>query len=296
MAQDSTRHDDVLLESDSVYRRRSKTLPVSRRNPGWRMRRIARALGWASITVLPAAALLGFAAWYAMRAPEFDLAGADAVILRGNHYVQPADVANALGAGVQPNIFRISLADVHSEIEAIPWVRSASLRRVFPNHLLVEITERKPVAYVNLQGVLKLVDADGVILDKPSQGSFDFPVITGIDLEMSVADRKARLALFNRFAQELNAQALGAGWLVSEVDLTDDEDLVAVLAQGRETIKVHFGKQDFGERFRTLVALLPEVQKTTPDIDSVDLRYHGQLVVNPKEPATNQPATQAARR
>lgn len=296
MVHDSTRHDDALIESDSIYRRRSKTLPVSRRSSGWRARRIARVLGWMSITAVPAGLLVGFAAWYAMRAPEFSLAGADAVILRGNHYVQPADVANALGAGAQPNIFRVNLAEARSEIEAIPWVRFASLRRVLPDHLLVEITERTPVAYVNLQGVLKLVDSEGVILEKPSQGSFDFPVITGIDPETSAADRKGRLALFNQFAQELNAQALGAGWLVSEVDLTDDEDLVAVLAQGRETIKVHFGKQDFGERFRTLVALLPEVQKTTPAIDSVDVRYRGQLVVNPKEPAANQPATQAARR
>ncbi len=296
MAHDPVGHDDALLEGDSVYRRRSKTLTVSRRNSGWRVRRIARVLAWTSITALPAAALLGFAAWYATRAPEFALVGADSVILRGNHYVQPADVANALGVGAQPNIFRISLGQARSDIESIPWVRSATLRRVYPNRLLVEITERKPVAYVNLQGALELVDVEGVILDKPVQGSFDFPVITGIDLEMSAADRKARLALFNRFAQELNAQVLGAGWLVSEVDLSDDEDLVAVLAQGRQTIKVHFGNQDFGERFRTLVALLPEVQKTTPDIDSVDVRYRGQLVVNPRESATTQPATQAARR
>lgn len=288
--------DGTMVEGDSVYRRRSKTLTVSRRNPGWRLRRIARAFAWGSITVLPAAALLGFAAWYATHAPEFDLPGAEAVILSGNRYVQAADVANALGAGAQPNIFRIRLGEARAEVEAIPWVRSATLRRVYPNHLLVEITERTPVAYVNLQGTLKLVDAEGVILEKPSQGSFDFPVITGIDPAMSAADRKARLALFNRFAQELNAQASGAGWVVSEVDLSDDGDLVAVLAQGRETIKVHFGKQDFGERFRTLMALLPEVQRTTPAIDSVDLRYRGQLVVNPKEPAPAQPATQTARR
>ncbi|HEV2423568.1 MAG TPA: FtsQ-type POTRA domain-containing protein [Terriglobia bacterium] len=288
--------DGRMVDGDSVYRRRSKTLLVSRRNSGWRLRRVARAVAWGLITVIPAAALLGFAAWYVMHAPDFDLPGADGVILTGNRYVQPAEVASAVGAGAQPNIFGIRLGEARAEIEAIPWVRSATLRRVYPNHLLVEITERKPVAYVNLQGTLKLVDAEGVILEKPAQGSFDFPVITGIDPAMSAADRKARLALFDRFAQELNAQASGAGWLVSEVDLADDGDLVAVLAQGRETIKVHFGKQDFGERFRTLVALLPEVQRTTPAIDSVDLRYRGQLVVNPREPATNQPAEQAARR
>jgi len=287
---------DTIIEGDSVYRRRSKTLTVSRRSPGRRIRRLARALAWSSIIVLPAAALLGVAAWYAMHAPEFDLPGAEGIILSGNHYVQPVDVASALGAGAQPNIFRIRLGEARAEVEAIPWVQLATLRRVYPNRLLVEITERIPVAYVNLQGTLKLVDAEGVILERPSQGAFDFPVIAGIDPAMSAPDRKARLALFNRFAQELNAQASGAGWVVSEIDLSDDGDLVAVLAQGRETIKVHFGKKDFGERFRTLMALLPEVQRTTPAIDSVDLRYRGQLVVNPKEPAPTQPAPRTARR
>ncbi|HEV3275426.1 MAG TPA: FtsQ-type POTRA domain-containing protein [Terriglobia bacterium] len=302
MAYDSTGLDDTMLEGDSVYRRRSKNLAVSRRHAGWRVRRLGRWFGWASITVLPAAALLTTAAWYALHAPEFALAGADAVILSGNRYVQPADVADALGAGAQPNIFKVSLGEARSEVEAIPWVRSASLRRLYPNHLLVEITERTPVAYVNLQGALKLVDSEGVILEKPGQASFDFPVIAGIDPAMPAADRKARLALYERFAQELSAQGLGAGWLVSEVDLADDGDLVAILAQGRETIKVHFGKQDFGARFRTLVALLPEVQKTTPAIDSVDLRYRGQVVVNPKEAApaartaSTSPAPRAARR
>jgi cell division protein FtsQ len=296
MAYDTAGPDDPLFDGDSVYRRRSKSLAVSRRNSGWRLRRVARGLAWVILTVLPPAALAVVAGWYVLRAPEFALSGTDAVMLSGNHYVQAADVASALGAGAQPNIFRISLDEARTEVEAIPWVRSATLRRVYPNHLLVEIAERRPVAYVNVQGSLKLVDAEGVILEKPNQGSFDFPVITGIDPAMSAADRKGRLALFNRFAQELSAQALGAGWLVSEVDLADDGDLIAILAQGRETIKVHFGKEDFGERFRTLVALLPEVQRTTPTIDSVDLRYRGQLVVNPSDSATAASSPPAAGR
>jgi hypothetical protein len=115
-------------------------------------------------------------------------------------------------------------------------------------------------------------------------------VITGIDSSMSAADRRARLALFDRFEQELKSQADGAGWLVSEVDLSDDGDLKALLVQGRETILVHFGNRDFGERFGTFLALLPQIQTATAALDSVDLRYRGQVVVSPKAPAGMNPA------
>jgi len=131
---------------------------------------------------------------------------------------------------------------------------------------------------------LSLVDADGVLLEKPAEGSFDFPVLSGINSSMSLADRKARLALFQQFAQELKAHPNGAGWLISEVDLSDGGDLKALLVQGRQTILVHFGDQDFGERFETFLALLPQAEKAASDIDSVDLRYRGQVVVNPKGP------------
>jgi len=119
-------------------------------------------------------------------------------------------------------------------------------------------------------------------------------VVTGVDASMTPADRKARLALFNRFLQELKAQAQGAGWLVSEVDLSDEADLKALLVQGRESILVHFGDEDFGGRFRTFLALLPEVERTTPAVDSVDLRYSGQVVVNPKDAANAASETKPA--
>ena len=231
---------------------------------------------------LPAICAVGLVARYVFYSSRFALADTDAVVLTGNHYVSQLDVASALGAGAEPNLFRLSLDGTRRKVELIPWVQKASVRRIFPNRLLVDVTERSPVAYVNLAGRLKLVDSEGVLLEKPAEASFDFPVISGLDSAMPSADRIARLALFQQFAQELKAQNRGAGWVVSEVDLSDDRDLKALLVEGHETVLVHFGNQDFGDRFRTFVTLLPEVEKTAPAVDSVDLRYRGQVVVNPK--------------
>jgi cell division protein FtsQ len=281
------RSDDGGFETESVYRRRQKVVAVSRR----RLR--SRLTGAAKVAtfIVVVACLAAAAAWYVRGSSRFDLSGSDSVILTGNHFVSQADIANAIGAGAEPNLFRLSLDGARREVELIPWVQSASLRRVFPNQLQVEVTERTPVAYVNTGHGLKLVDRDGVLLEKPADAAFDFPVVTGVDSSMSAADRKARLALFDQFEQELKSQVGGAGWLVSEVDLSDDGDLKALLVQGRETILVHFGNRDFGERFGTFLALLPQIQSATANVDSVDLRYRGQAVISPKAPVATDAAS-----
>jgi cell division protein FtsQ len=273
------------FETESSYRRRQKAVAVSRRRLGSKVHQAARWAAKVFASLLPLVCVGALIAWYVLRSPRFDLSGPDSVILTGNHFVSQADISNAIGAGAEPNLLRLSLDDARREVESIPWVQSASLRRVLPNHLQVDVTERKPVAYVNTGDGLKLVDKEGVLLEKPADVSFDFSVVTGIDRSMSAADRKARLALFDRFEQELKSQVDGAGWLVSEVDLSDDGDLKALLVQGRETILVHFGNRDFGERFGTFLTLLPQIQTATAAVDSVDLRYRGQVVVSPKAPA-----------
>lgn len=292
MAGDFERSSDA--EREPSYRRRQKAVVVSRRNsPALR-----RFLGWtgkAALLIVPVLAGLALLGWYVMNSSRFELAGTDAVILTGNHFVSQAEVSAAIGGGAEPNLFRFSLDEARREVDSIPWVRSASLRRVYPNRLRVDITERKPIAFVNLGGGVKLVDKDGVTLEKPADVSFDFPVLTGIDSSMSLADRRARLALFDQFAQELKLRVNGAAWVVSEADLSDLADLKALLVEGRQTILVHFGDRDFGQRFDTFLALLPQVERATPSVDSVDLRYRGQVVVSPKEAANAKAELKTAR-
>lgn len=286
MSRDRAQSDEARFDAESAYRRRQRAVAVSRRHWGWRLRCLGREAAKAVVIILPLAFGLLLLTRYVLDSPRFVLAGSDALVLSGNDHVSRSDVASALGAGAQPSLFRMSLEEARKQVESIPWARSASLRRIYPNRLLVAVTERIPVAYVNDGAGLELVDAEGMLLEKPAEGSFDFPLLSGINRAMSAVDRRARLALFLRFAQELKTQENRAGWVVSEVDVSDEGDLKALLVQGQDTILVHFGNEDFGERFRTFLALLPEVKRATPAIDSVDLRYRGQVVVNPRDAKT----------
>jgi hypothetical protein len=134
-----------------------------------------------------------------------------------------------------------------------------------------------------------------MLLEKPDNGVFDFPVLYGLENLASIDERRARLALYLDFMRQLGLEAPGAGWMISEVYLADAEDLKALLIHGQQTVQVHFGQKDFLPRFRNFLALLPEIQKSNDKLDSVDLRYRNQIVVDPQTPAPRaEPAVPAS--
>jgi cell division septal protein FtsQ len=65
------------------------------------------------------------------------------------------------------------------------------------------------------------------------------------------------------------------------VDLSDESNLKALLVQGGQTLLVYFGNAGFLARFENLMTVLPQLRKTNARIDSVDLRFRNQVVVNP---------------
>jgi cell division protein FtsQ len=274
-------------EEDSPYLRRQKAVAVRRG-------RISRRWRWMlfSVVVLLPAGIAGyFLATFALTSPHFVLSSGEDVIVVGNRFVSREEVLNALGLpldgkpGPGINLFRFPLETRRKQVESIAWVASATLMRIYPRRLFVQVTERSPVAFVSIAGHVGLVDAEGVLLEKPETAAFDFPVLTGVEASGSLEERRSRLDLYQEFMRDVDVEVGRSGWMVSEVDLRDAEDLKALMVQGRETLQVHFGHGDFLGRFRNFLAWLPELHKSSARLESVDLRYRNQIVVNPELPA-----------
>jgi cell division protein FtsQ len=285
--------DDIELEAEDeedkepAFRRRPRAVPV-RRGRASRWKRIAR-WGFLALLILIPAGYGGYRlAVFGSSSPDFSLTSADDVILTGNQFVARDEAINALGlpaAGkLSPglNIFKMSMEEKRRQLESIPWVERATLTRAYPNRLAVHLEERIPVAFVHLGGQIKLIDRNGVLLEKPERASFNFPVVTGLEAVGGPAERASRLSVFLDFIRDASAEAVASGWMVSEVDLADPDDLKAMLVARQETLQVHFGHGSFAERFRNFLTLLPELKKTGQPVDSIDLRYGRQIVVNPK--------------
>jgi len=243
---------------------------------------------------------------FLLASPETALIHPEQVELRSNHYVSRSNVIAIFASDRGHSILRIPLSERRREIEAIPWVERAVVRRAFPNRIQVEITERVPVAFLRQNSDLSLLDAHGVILDRPLDGDFHFPVVTGISANMAQSDREKRMQLFSQFSAQVEATRPGAMDQVSEVDLADDQDLRATVtglqgsagavpsaadssssgwAQADSPILVHFGDADFGTKYQSLTDNIAQWRTTVGRVESVDLRYAKEAVVNPEHTA-----------
>jgi cell division protein FtsQ len=119
------------------------------------------------------------------------------------------------------------------------------------------------------------------------QGNFAFPVVSGFSDSMPIEDRANRMHLYVEFLKDIELAHPGATQQLSEVDLTSVQDLrasVTSLIPGQEStpILVHFGDDDFVNKYRLLQENVVAWSNSAGRLLSVDLRFNGQVIVNPE--------------
>jgi cell division protein FtsQ len=219
---------------------------------------------------------------------RFVMTTSEDVQIAGNHNVTRAQVLSVFGGDLERNIFRVPLNERRADLERLPWVAHATVMRLLPNRLRIAVTERTPVAFVRHGSQIGLVDSNGVLLDMPPDAAGDphysFPVLTGLGVSDPLSTRAARMAIYQRFMQELGAKSS----TISEADVSNPEDLKAVVSSGGSDILVHFGDEDFLHRYEEFEQHLPEWKAQYPKLAAADMRYERQVVLE-MQPGTGVP-------
>jgi cell division protein FtsQ len=273
--------DEEMDEAPRVPRR---TRFAAARTPWWRPKSgFGRALlGTAVLLVLGVLVATGVITRnFLIRDRHFRIPGAASIQSTGLSEVNRTEVLPVFGEDIGRNIFFVPLGQRRKELEAIPWVQQATVMRFLPNRLSVSIVERTPVAFVREGSQVELADADGVILSMPplmmAQHHYSFPVVTGIDARDSLASRRARMAVYLRFLAELDKGSQHLTQQVSEIDLSDPEDLRATMPEQGSDILAHFGEDHFLERWQSYKSHIGEWRSRYPRLIGVDLRYNGEI-------------------
>jgi cell division protein FtsQ len=214
---------------------------------------------------------------------RFVISSASSIEFAGNVQATREQLLDVFGEDVERNIFYVPLAQRQAELQRLPWVAHASVMRLLPNRLRVSIVERTPVAFVRQGSHIGLVDANGVLLDMPpgAQGDahYSFPVVTGISSGDPLSTRAARMKIFEQFTGDLDAGGDKVSQGLSEVDLSNPEDVKALIPTDSTDILVHFGEANFLERYKKFEEHLPEWRTQYPRLASVDMRYESQAVL-----------------
>jgi cell division septal protein FtsQ len=193
--------------------------------------------------------------------------------------------------GVKPeeNLLALDLARVKRDLEMVPLVQSVSVERILPHTLRLRITEREPVAQVNVPrprqtGGVELaiyqLDADGYVMlpldprqraTPVNQPTDSLPVVGGINgSELQPGRRilapsvQAALQLIMAFDQSAMAGVVD----LKRVDVSSPAVLVVTTGQGSEVV---FGLLDLEQQLRRWYDIFNLGQRMSKAIATLDL-------------------------
>src|SRR5579884_1561054 len=122
------------------------------------------------------------------------------LVVEGIHYASTSQIRHVFAEDFGKSLYLVPLQKRRQELLAIDWVENATVSKVWPNTLRVQVEERVPVAFVRLgpnrrDGLtrLALIDMDGYILRPRVAAQFTLPVIAGIRESESLLNRRARV-------------------------------------------------------------------------------------------------------
>jgi cell division protein FtsQ len=289
---DDARLVDLDVEEESPFLRGQKRVSA-RRSP--LPKKALSGLKWTAIALfaLCLASIAGGALYqYGERNWRFRINSSDDIEISGIHNVPHAQVMDVLGGDIGRNIFFIPLAERKAQLEKIPWVESASVMRFVPNRLVVEIHERTPIAFARLGSRIALIDAGGTLMELPGAGKqkYSFPVIVGMNPGEPSSTRAARMKIYNELLRELDSDGAHSSQDLSEVDISDQDDVKVLANDPAGAVLVHLGSSDFLTRYKVYVTHVQSWRQQFEKLDSVDLRYDHQIIVNPdQQGAANTP-------
>jgi cell division protein FtsQ len=278
---DDARLVDLDVDEESPFLRGQKRISARRSSLP---KKTANRLIWASL----AAALVCFATVaasafyrYGERSWRFRVDSSDNIEITGTQNVTKGQIMEVMGGDMGRNVFFIPLAQQKAQLEQIPWVESASVMRFVPNRLKVEIHERTPVAFARVGPRISLIDASGALMELTPTKKYSFPVILGMNAGEPLSTRAPRMKVYNELARELDSGGAHYSQDLSEVDLSDLEDVKVRVNDPSGEVLVHLGASDYLRRYKIYVSHAREWRQQFDKLESVDLRYENQIIVNP---------------
>lgn len=199
----------------------------------------------------------------------------------GNHFVSSEDLKQVdVPTGINPD--SMDFGQIRSRFEQIPYVRHADISVQPSGNLMINITERHPIALLANGSTKIYVDQDGLRLPMRLDKAVDVPILYGfsaspmLDTLNSEAFKTTADFLMKVRSSRVNDAT------ISEVAWTKNEGIVALTNQNG--VKLVFGTSDFSNRLRNWEAFYGEVvkKKGIEAMRTIDLRFEGQIVTREK--------------
>ncbi|MCU1340220.1 MAG: Polypeptide-transport-associated domain protein FtsQ-type [Bryobacterales bacterium] len=173
------------------------------------------------------------------------------------------------------SVYLIPLSERRDALRNVPWIREASVARVWPNRVIVRVQERTPVAFVRLNvSRFGLIDGDGVVLPTATD-RFKLPVLTGVRASDPVAKRHEGVQRMLRLTADLGDVTSN----ISDVDVSDGDNLKVSQPYDGRILTLLLGDRNFAARYGNFVKNYSQIQQRLPGAAVLDLRLEDRITV-----------------
>ena len=195
--------------------------------------------------------------------------------IAGASHASVRQIEAVFGEDSGRSVYLLPLSDRRVTLRTVDWVRDASIARLWPNRVIVSVSERRPVAFLTLgPSRFGLIDEDGVVLP-PAPDRFTLPVLTGIRAADPVAERRDRVRRMLRLTRELGDLTAR----ISEIDVSDRDNLKVTQPFEGHMVSLLLGDHDFAQRYQNFVRNYPEIKRRLPGATTLDLRLEDRITV-----------------
>ena len=240
---------------------------------------------------LPKTRLVGFGAWlkrltwpllllglgygayeFALRALPYADQPIARISVEGDlSYVNQQVVQQRIAPYASASFFSVDLLSLRNELETMPWIASAQVRRVWPDQLVVKLEEQLPIARWG----------DEALLNNQGQAFAPQELANYQHLPQLYGPKRAQQKVMQQY-QVISQMLRPMGFSVARLELRERGSWFLSTGQGIELL---LGRDHLVEKMRRFTAIYDKALKEQQtNIARIDLRYANGLAVAWREP------------
>lgn len=185
-------------------------------------------------------------------------------------HVSQATIRETVQPHVEAGFLGVNVDAVRDDLEALPWIKSVTVRRAWPDKLVLHLTEQQPLAH---WGKTALLNMSGEVFEPDQVGEMDnLPMLRGpSDTNRMVAEQYVAM----------QGMLKPLGLVITQMSLSERRALSLRLDNG---LQLGLGRQDTDLRLLRFVHVYSQVIKPQlMAIESIDLRYTNGFAVHWRE-------------
>lgn len=220
------------------------------------------------------------------------------ITVSGNYTISKEEILTA--ARLNDSLIsnqEINIELIRDRIMKHPEIKKAFVSKELPSELKIEIIEKRPVAILNGENEIKLVDDEPDIFPfKNANKLYDLPVISGVRIvnshnpKLKYNKDDIRLALFIILNSYKESKLLYNN--ISEVNLSDTDKIIVYLSEDSSPVylprssRSNISDIKYREKLLNKLTVFDQYIKKSMDIhlkekiNYVDLRFSNQIIVN----------------